>query len=55
MTIEEKIKVDNNWKELAKEMTDKCIVLNDIQKRILKFCLEMYHERIKRKLVLDKI
>ena len=44
MTAEEKIKVDDNWKELVKNMVDKCDNLNDFQKEIMKFCLEMQHE-----------
>ncbi len=51
MTAEEKIKVDDNWKELVKNMVDKCDNLNDFQKEVMKFCLEMQHEENKKKII----
>ena len=49
MTVEEKIKTDDNWKELIKNMVDKCDNLNEFQKEIMKFCLEMQNEENKNK------
>ncbi len=51
MTVEEKIKTDDNWKELIKHMVDKCDNLNEFQKEIMKFCLEMQHEENKKKII----
>ena len=51
MTVEEKIKTDDNWKELIKNMVDKCDNLNEFQKEIMKFCLEMQNEENKKKII----
>lgn len=54
MTIDEKIKVDADWKELSKNIVDKRNNLNDFQKEIMKFCLEMQHEENKKRLLVNK-
>lgn len=51
MTVEEKIKADDNWKELIKNMVDKCDNLNEFQKEIMKFCLEMQHKENKKEII----
>ena len=44
MTIEEKINFDKNCKEFASNIVDNTDNYNQIQKDILKFILEIYHE-----------
>lgn len=51
MNANDKINVDNNWKEVVKGMVDKCNNLNDFQKELIKFCLEMQHEDNKKQIL----
>ena len=44
MTTQDKIKVEDNWKELSKNLVDQCNNYNDFQKAILKCFLESYYE-----------
>lgn len=47
MTVEQAIKIDNNWKELTKKMIDNCRNFNDFTKELLKLSAELQHEQNK--------
>lgn len=51
MTTEEKINFDKSCKELASNMVDNVDNYNQVQKDILKFLLEIYHENRKSSII----
>ena len=51
MTTEEKINFDKNCKELASNIIDNMDNYTQIQKDILKFILEIYHENRKSSII----
>lgn len=51
MTTEEKINFDKNCKELASNIIDNMNNYTQIQKDILKFILEIYHENRKSSII----
>lgn len=51
MTTEEKINFDKNCKELASNIIDNMDDYTQIQKDILKFILEIYHENRKSSII----
>ena len=51
MTTEEKINFDKNCKELASNIIDNMDNYTQIQKDILKFILELYHENRKSSII----
>ena len=50
-----KIKVEDNWKELSKNLVDQCNNYNDFQKAILKCFLESYYEGRKNTIIQNDI
>lgn len=51
MKIKEKLKIENNWKKVAKEIVDKSNNYNEYQKEVFKFILEMFYSDRKKSII----
>lgn len=49
------ILINNNWKELYKNLVDKCNNISDYQKEMLKFILEIYYNNKNNSIIKNEI